>query len=148
MAGKRKRQKQRGEQKVESTDDQKTIEGKKFNKNSDRRTSAKSEILQTKRKGGKSKRRENRWKMPLMSGLKKIESRPSVNEDEISHWGGPRRPPPSSALHLLPWGKSLNPSLADGAVFFFLPVFFACMVRPAFSTHILQIRHANNGDAT
>lgn len=59
MAGKRKRQKQRGEQRVESTDDQKTIEGKKFNKSSDKRASAESEILQAKWKGGKSERREN-----------------------------------------------------------------------------------------
>lgn len=59
MAGKRKRQKQRGEQRVESTDDQKAIEGKKFNKSSDKRAAAESEILQAKRKGGKSERREN-----------------------------------------------------------------------------------------
>lgn len=55
----RKRQKQRGEQRVESTDDQKTIEGKKFNKSSDKRALAESKKLQTKRKSGKSKRREN-----------------------------------------------------------------------------------------
>lgn len=150
MAGKRKRQKQRGEQRVESTGDQKTIEGKKFNKSSDKRTSAKSEKLQAKRKSGKSEGQENS-KVEDASNQRFEEDRKQALCKPGRNITLRRSKTPSAFICPSPFAlREIAKSFTGwwSCIFFSPSFFFACMVRPAFSTHILQISHGNSGDAT